>query len=244
MRTLVALILVFGINQLHGQDKIVVSDNLELTRISENVYLHVAYIDHPGYGRISGNGLLVKTDSGIVIIDTPWNNEQAEELDNWVQTELKQNVSAVIVGHSHDDCAGGLDYFNKRNVISYGLELTKEFCLRDSLAYPGVIFTDSLVLDIGGKKLECYFPGAGHTHDNIVVWIESESVLFGGCLVKNIYSKRLGYIREADVDEWPYSVERVHKKYGNAQIVVPGHGAIGDTSLLLHTINLLRANEN
>ena len=61
-------------------------------------------------------------------------------------------------------------------------------------------------------------------------------------MVKALESRNLGNISDADIDSWPVTIEKVLKRYGDANIVVPGHGAHGGTELLSHTLNLLRAN--
>ena len=50
-------------------------------------------------------------------------------------------------------------------------------------------FSDSLELKLGEKLIDCYYLGAAHSIDNIVVWIPSQQVLFTACMVKNILTK-------------------------------------------------------
>ncbi|MCT8987469.1 hypothetical protein [Shewanella phaeophyticola] len=44
---------------------------------------------------------------------------------------------------------------------------------------------------------------------------------------------------EADLKQWPVTMAKVQAQFTEAKMVVPGHGKIGDTSLLSHTIDLL-----
>ena len=83
-----------------------------------------------------------------------------------------------------------------------------------------------------------FYPGAGHTQDNIVVWLPKQKILFGGCFVKSIHSKNLGNMEDASVKDWPKSIQKVINKYPNIKIVVPGHGKVGDVNLLKHTAQL------
>jgi len=83
-----------------------------------------------------------------------------------------------------------------------------------------------------------YYPGAGHTEDNIVVWLPKEKILFGGCLVKSLHAKHLGYTEDAVISEWPNSIQKIINRYPDIKLVVPGHGSIGDVSLLTHTQKL------
>lgn len=224
---------------LYGQtERLLVSDDIEVSPISENILLYVSYLELPDYGKVPANSLLVKTDSGFVVIDTPWNNAQAEVLNNWIENEFKMKVVAVIATHFHADCAGGLGYFNNQVIPTYGLQLTKELCLRTKIPNPSHTFSDSLQLNFSGLIIDLYYPGPGHSEDNIVVWIEKEKTLFGGCLIKALSSSGMGNTADADIQKWPSSVKNVQRKYGNVEIVVPGHGAVGGTGLLAHTMKI------
>ena len=80
-----------------------------------------------------------------------------------------------------------------------------------------------------------FYPGAGHTEDNVVVWLANEKILFGGCFVKSLQNKNLGNTGDADISEWPNSIQKVLNRYPDVKVVVPGHGKIGNISLLTHT---------
>jgi glyoxylase-like metal-dependent hydrolase (beta-lactamase superfamily II) len=88
-----------------------------------------------------------------------------------------------------------------------------------------------------------FFPGAGHSDDNLVVWVPSARVLFGGCLVKSSTATDLGNIADADLSSWPQAIARVREKFPDAEVVVPGHGPIarrGGGDALGRTLELLR----
>jgi glyoxylase-like metal-dependent hydrolase (beta-lactamase superfamily II) len=87
--------------------------------------------------------------------------------------------------------------------------------------------------------VEVYDLGAGHTEDNLVVWLPAQKILFGGCLIKSLNSSVLGYTAEADMQAWPLTVAKVQAQFPQMKMVVPGHGKVGDKALLTHTIALL-----
>jgi hypothetical protein len=55
-----------------------------------------------------------------------------------------------------------------------------------SVASKGSLGSDGLpsLLELG--KCESFFPGAGHTRDNLAVWLPQQRVLFGGCFLKSV----------------------------------------------------------
>ncbi len=58
-------------------------------------------------------------------------------------------------------------------------------------------------------------------------------------MILSMGHKRPGYIADANLVEWPNSVERIKDKYKDAKIVIPGHGDWGDNQLISHTIDIL-----
>ena len=49
-----------------------------------------------------------------------------------------------------------------------------------------------------------------------------------------------GNVADADLAEWPTSVERIQKHYPEAEVVIPGHGLLGGLDLLQHTANVVK----
>ncbi|MCB0497355.1 MAG: subclass B1 metallo-beta-lactamase, partial [Cyclobacteriaceae bacterium] len=108
------------------------------------------------------------------------------------------------------------------------------------LPIPSTPFTDSLLVDFNGELLECRYFGAGHTADNIIVWLPSRQILFGGCLIRSMQAKNLGNITDAKISDWDTTVSKVIKKYPNIKTVVPGHGKVGGADLLYHSVELVK----
>ena len=59
-------------------------------------------------------------------------------------------------------------------------------------------------------------------------------------MVKSLYSKTLGYTKEADLKNWPRTLRKIKTKYAQACLVIPGHGDPGGLELLDHTLELLK----
>jgi metallo-beta-lactamase class B len=158
-------------------------------------------------------------------------------------TDQNIEIIAIIPTHWHDDCLGGLKAFHDHNIPSYALDKTCTLAQKHHYSKPQFAFTDSLQLSLGNEKIHSYFYGGGHTTDNIVVWFPSDQILFGGCLVKSLSSRGLGFTGDADLEAWPQTITTVMKKRGNAMWVIPGHGQPGDKELLEHTLKLLNQSE-
>ncbi len=250
-------------NTLAVENKIALSENLTIAEIEKDVYV----IDHSFPW--SSNALLVHTSkTDCVLINTLCDNNGAKLLVDWIKNNFGEvNLVAVNTGF-HVDNLGGNGYLMRKGVAVYGSSLTakliterqqkeKEQLLEwfkspDNKKYfdaykdfnfvpPNRLFdiNEGLQLKVGDEDVNIFYPGPSHTIDNVVVYFPKRKILFGGCMIKSLDSKDAGYSADADMKNWPKSVEIVLNKYKDAKIVVPGHGKYGDITLVRHTIELL-----
>jgi len=75
------------------------------------------------------------------------------------------------------------------------------------------------------------------TKDNVVGYFPAESIMFGDRLIK-VLKASIGYLGDANLEEWSGAVQKVKQEYPFMKIVVPGHGAFGNKKLLDCTIKL------
>lgn len=245
----VFLILLFALigllsSQAQSNERIVIDDDIQLIHLQDSVYVHVTWHHLDDFGRFPSNGLIVIRNGQALMIDTPMDNDKTERLTNYLKESMSVDLVKLIIGHFHDDCLGGLGYLQSIGIESIANAMTIEKCKEIGLPVPSTSFTDSLTFDFNGEQIECRYFGAGHSFDNITVWIPSEKILFGGCLIKSIDSNGLGNLSDAVVDDWDMTVEKVLKEYPEIKTVIPGHGDIGGIELLTHTIELVDKEKN
>jgi metallo-beta-lactamase class B len=202
--------------------------------------MHVTWHDDKDFGRFSSNGIIIINGGKALMIDTPADNDKTERLVRFLSDSMQVVLDGLIIGHFHNDCLGGLEFVKSIGVKSIANSRTIEKCLQLNLPVPEISFNDSLVLKFGERKIECRFFGAGHTVDNITVWLEDSRILFGGCLIKDVQSTSLGNLSDAVVTQWQATVESVIAEYPHAEIVIPGHGKVGGVDILHKTIDLVK----
>jgi metallo-beta-lactamase class B len=218
--------------------EISITPDLKLVRISDNVLLHVSFTNSAVSGRYSSNGLVFISQGEALLFDTPTDDALTESLVSFLRDSMKLKIKVFVPNHFHEDCMGGLGYIHKAGIASYAGEKTIAMAKKNGLPVPEHGFKDSLRLKVGNESVLCYYPGPAHTRDNIVVWITSEKILFAGCMCKSIDAVDLGNLADANVQEYAGTIGKVIDKFDSARVVVPGHGNIGDFSLLLHTKQL------
>ncbi|MEL6589950.1 MAG: subclass B1 metallo-beta-lactamase [Bacteroidota bacterium] len=223
---------------LFGQtDSIVkIHEDLEVVKLSANVWIHRSYTDFPPYGRFYSNGMIYLRKGKCVVFDTPMSEDATADLLRWIDAQGWQ-IKGIVVNHFHVDCLGGLELFHERGVPSYAMERTIELARADSVSVPriGVKTTDKIRLR--GRKIELYYPGEAHTEDNMVAWIPSEQVLFGGCMLKSVGAGK-GNLNDANVEAWSQTIQNVKDRYPNIRWAIPGHGMYGGVELLDFTMEL------
>ena len=211
---------------------------VELNKVNNNIWVHTTYSNYKG-NRTSSNGIIAVTSKGIILVDTPWNNEQTEELIKVTKSVFKKDIILAIITHAHADRIGGIDTLleNKIDVRSTGL--TAKEAEKNDFKQPQPRLDEEPTFSVGNLDIEIFYPGEGHSVDNITVWFPQSKVLFGGCLIKSEDSKDMGSTTDANVQQWPDSVNKVLEKYPDAEIVIPGHGNWGSMDLIKHTLELL-----
>lgn len=211
------------------------SDLLEIKELKPNIFQHISYLDTKSYGKVPCNGMVYVNEGEAVIFDTPVNDSASKELLNWL---ADYTVKAVVCTHFHVDCLGGLAEFHRRGIPSYALNKTLALAQQDDVAeIPKNGFDTELEFVVGEELAYVKYFGSGHTPDNVVGYVPSESALFGGCLVKADGASK-GNLTDADTSQWSTTVDKIYDEILEIELVIPGHGAAGGKELLDYTRDL------
>lgn len=239
-KTLAVVICSVIVNMAFARQTIYKTPTLEIDSIAPGTYVHRTYFSTKEWGKVSCNGAVYVNKGEAVVFDTPTTDSVSVKLISWIRNHTHAAIKAIVVNHAHIDCLGGLAAFHQAGIPSYSSKQAQTFARNDKTNKPVVPqhgFDNILKLKIGRATIINYYPGEGHTRDNIVSYIPDVKVLFGGCIIKALGSGK-GNVEEANVTAWPASVRNVKQMFPNAVIVIPGHGDYGNRSLLDYTIHL------
>lgn len=214
---------------------------LRVVAIGPGIWVHTSSRRYSNGRIIPSNGLIIATRDGPVLIDTAWDDEQTSQVLAWIERQFGRPVRKALVTHAHDDRMGGMGALRRAGVRAAALTLTSERAATFGWQVPDTIPALAIKAYRFAPGVEVYYPGPGHTPDNVVVWVANARLVFGGCLIKDAAAKNLGFTGDADLAGWPQAVERVRAAYPEAIHVVPGHGAPGGTELFGRTVALLSA---
>lgn len=213
--------------------------DVDYEQIAPGVWVHTTYLSSSQWGLVPCNGLIVRGQQGAVIIDTGCSDADMAKISDWAARYVAP-VAGVVITHAHEDSLGGIDEAHRRGLPTIAHARTQELAGLEGHAVPTRGFHQLYDLRAFGINGECFYPGVGHSPDNTVVWLEDAGVLFGGCFVRPGDAQGMGNTADADLSQWPLSIQRALDRYADVAIVVPGHGAPGDAGLLAHTHQLLR----
>ncbi len=214
------------------------SIKLRIQHLTDNFFIYTTYKDLNGF-LFQSNSMYLITENGAILFDTPWDTSQFQALLDSIY--FKHNVKAIlaIVTHYHDDRTSGLEFLKNKAVKTYSTKETFDLCKLHNEKQAEFIFTSDTAFKFGNYEFETYYPGEGHTKDNIVIWFEKQKILYGGCLVKSTENNSLGNIADANLKEWKTSIQNILKKYPKPEFVIPGHYGWMHNMSLQHTLKLL-----
>lgn len=186
------------------------------------------------------NALLVELENGeLVLVDTLRSSAAAQRLLVWIDARFPGRPLHAINTHFHDDRTGGNRALLERGVPVHASEQTARLLAAryPSAPKPDRLFRaeDGLLLGSAGDLVEAFFPGPGHSPDNLVVYFHRKKILFGGCLI--LAGDAVGNRADADLARWSRSLDELSRF--PAEFVVPGHGARRDPELVAHSRRVL-----
>src|SRR5689334_15214329 len=219
MRTiLLTLTFISCLTTISGQTKV----KLKISHLTGDFFIYTTYSTYEG-SLIPANGMYLVTNKGVVLFDTPWDTTQFQPLLDSIKIKHDKKVLLCIATHWHSDRTEGLTYYKQQGIKTYTTTLTDELSKKNNKKRAEYLIGKDTVFNIDQYSFETYYPGPGHTEDNIVIWFAKEKILYGGCLIKGAGAENLGYLGDANVTEYYSTLKRVQAKCPNPKIIIISH---------------------
>jgi len=213
---------------------------ISIKPLTKNFYVCTSYGTPDGATPFPANCVFAVTNTGIVLIDTPWGEPQTQQLIDSLQQRFNKKIITCIATHFHEDRTGGLEILSKNGTETYASALTYKLAKDRGEQVPDFTFASDTTFAVDSLEFETFYPGQGHSRDNIVVWFPKEKILVGGCFLKSMDTNAIGNIVDANVDQWPVSVRKLSERFKDAKYVIPGHeGWKGGVKQFAHTIKVV-----
>jgi metallo-beta-lactamase class B len=221
----------FSLTRLAAQTA---DSSLQITHLTGDFYIYTTYNLYKGE-QIPANGMYLVTTNGVVLFDTPWDTAQFQPLLDSIRARHHQQVQLCIATHFHDDRTAGLAYYRQQGIKTYTTRRTDSLSQQKNHKRAQFLLAKDTTFHIGQYTFDTYYPGPGHTADNIVLWFPKEKILYGACLIKSVEDEDLGYLGDANKTAYAATMRNVQQKCRHPRYVIVGHGDWSSTRSVAHT---------
>ena len=226
----------FSLTNIFGQTN---EPKLKISHLTGDFYIYTTYNTNEG-SKIPANGMYLVTENGVALFDTPWDTTQFQPLLDSIKLKHNKDVTICIATHWHSDRTDGLEYYKQKGIKTYTTKLTDDLSKKNNKKRAKYLIEKDTIFNIGQYSFETYYPGQGHTEDNIVLWFNKEKVLYGGCLIKGAEAENLGYLGDGNVFEYETTLKNVQKKYPDPKYIIVSHHNWNNINSLKHSIKMAK----
>jgi len=227
---------IFSLTNIFGQTN---EAKLKISHLTGDFYIYTSYNTYEG-SQIPANGMYLLTNNGVLLFDTPWDTTQFQPLLDSIKLRHNKNVTICMATHWHSDRTEGLEYYKNKGIKTYTTSLTDELSKKNNKKRAEYLIEKDTIFNVGQYTFETYYPGQGHTADNIVIWFDKEKILYGGCLIKGADAENLGYLGDANVTEYYSTLKKVQQKCPNPNFIIISHSEWDNINSLKHSIKLAK----
>ena len=183
------------------------------------------FVIHNDY--VPGNTTVMVTNEGVILVDDKFEID----FDNIVAEVKKitnQPVKYVINTHHHGDHSG-----SNAKMQALGAQVVTSWQARQNMVdgkQPGlsnITIENRASLYLGGKRVDLFYFGRGHTNGDIVALFPAQRVLASGDLftIGDTTPELVDYPGGGSAKQWPQTISGVLSL--DFDRVVPGHGTVG-----------------
>jgi cyclase len=139
-------------------------------------------------------------------------------------------VKYVLSTHHHSDHTGGNAKMQAENVIIVAQRNARANMVNGKQSgLPPVTFGDQAQVFLGGKEVDLFYNGRGHTNGDVVAYFPALKIVHTGDLFTTSggagsVAPILDYAAGASVADWPKTIDGILKL--DFETVIPGHGPI------------------
>jgi metallo-beta-lactamase class B len=237
MRTIIlSIAFIFTVTNIFAQ---IEKAKLEIAHLTGDFYIYTTYNTYKE-SKVQANGMYLVTNKGVVMFDTPWDTTQFQPLLDSIKLKHNKTVLMCFATHWHSDKTAGLEYYRNLGIKTYTTILTDKLSKKNNAKRAEFLMAGDTVFNVEQYSFETYYPGQGHTEDNIVIWFKNQKILFGGCLIKGADAEDLGYLDDGNVAEYEFTLKKVQKRFRKPKFIIIAHSDWKNINSLKHSIKMAK----
>ena len=187
----------------------------------------------------NNNLSFVITDAGVVVVNAGDNYLLAKSLHDEIRKITEQPVKYVVLENGQGHAMLGSSYWQEQGVPviahvdalheieeqSFALlegmqDRAKEKAAGTRIVMPDETFDGSMIIELGGERIELLNLGPAHSPGDIVVWLPARKLVISGDMA--FHQRMLPLFEHTDTRAW---IETWNKFEAlGADVVIPGHG--------------------
>lgn len=233
------LILIYITSFLLGNASAQTDKKLLIEPLTGNFYVYTTYNTYQD-SKVRANGVYLVTKKGVVLFDTPWDTTQFQPLLDSIQNRHNKKVIMAFATHWHSDKTAGLEYYKQLGIKTYTTQLTDELSKKNNAKRAQFLMSKDTSFVVDQYQFETFYPGEGHTQDNIVIWFPKEKILLGGCLIKGAKDENLGFLGDGNKIEYANTLLKVQRKFPNPRFIITTHSDWKNINSLKNSIRMAK----
>jgi len=237
MRTiLLTIAFTFSLTNIFAQSE---KAKLTIAHLTGDFYIYTTYNTYKD-NQVPANGMYLVSNNGVIMFDTPWDTTQFQPLLDSIKLKHNKSVVMCFATHWHSDKTAGLEYYRQQGIKTYTTALTDKLSEKNNEKRAEFLMEKDTVFTVGQYSFETYYPGQGHTEDNIVIWFEKEKILYGGCLIKGADDENLGFLGDGNVTAYASTLKKVQKKFRKPKFIIVAHSDWNNINSLKHSLMMAK----
>ncbi|HEX5106818.1 MAG TPA: MBL fold metallo-hydrolase [Vicinamibacterales bacterium] len=212
---LVALAGAYVYGQQFGKEPV----KLDLVKVQDDLY-----VIHNDF--VPGNTTALITNDGVLLVDDKYEVDYANVVAQ-LRKVTKAPIRYVVNTHYHGDHSGSNAKMQALGARVVSSEKARERLLAGKQPGPAdLTFDERMRIRLGGKRVDLFYRGRGHTDGDIVAYFPQHHVLAAGDLFAfgDATPELIDYAGGGSALEWPGTLDKVLQL--DFDVVVPGHGVV------------------
>lgn len=193
----------------------------------------------------AGNIAVLVTTEGVILVDDRFAQDY-DEVMAAIRKITPLPVKYVMNTHHHGDHTGGnaqmMAAVTPPPQILIQANARRHMVEKEMPGIPSISYKDEASVFLGGKEVRAVYNGRGHTDGDVAIYIPHDRAIHLGDLMagtRGVTNPVMDYSSGASIKDWPATLDGALKL--DADLVIPGHGAVTDRAGLLAHRNKVAA---